>query len=403
MKEGKELKMRGHHPQERRMMVLRAVVTRYVKTHEPVGSSVVSHDLPIEASSATVRNDMYELENEGYLIQPHTSAGRIPTQKGYRLFVDRLARIAPLSVAQRRGIADFLSQSVSFDDTLRLAVQLLSRITGQIAVVASPSFKKATLQRFEIIPLSWNAALAIAVTSSGRVEQRTIVTSGLVSTSDIHDATVHVNELAVHQPLSALSDILKHVADRYRSSSPSVCHLLTIVAHAFEGLDEQLPSDKLYMAGVGQLTRSQETSPEDLAALFDALEEQVVVLRLLSYASEFEKGSTGVGVAIGSETKTNGLLHAAIVSSAYGNSSAAKKHSHSSDSAPSDGITSTDTHTSQNSQSSQSSLDMTASHSDGSLAYVGSIGPTRMDYPATMAAVKAVAQYLSVIVGKQEG
>lgn len=394
--------MRGHHPQERRMMVLRAVVTRYVKTHEPVGSTVVSHDLPIEASSATVRNDMYELENEGYLIQPHTSAGRIPTQKGYRLFVNRLARIAPLSVAQRRGIADFLSQSVSFDDTLRLAAQLLSRITGQIAVVASPSLKKATLQRFEIIPLSWNAALAIAVTSSGRVEQRTIVTSGLVNASDVHDATVHVNELAAHQPLSALSDAVKQVADQYRSSSQTVSHLLTVVAHAFDGLDEQLPSDKLYMAGVGQLTRSQETSPEDLAALFDALEEQVVVLRLLSYASEFEKGSTGVGVAIGSETKTNGLLHASIVSSAYGNSSTSNRnsHSHPSDSAVSDDETSKDTETS---HGSQSSLETTKSHMDGSLAYVGSIGPTRMDYPATMAAVKAVAQYLSVIVGKQEG
>jgi heat-inducible transcriptional repressor len=382
--------MRGRPPQVRRMMVLRAVITQYVKTREPVGSSVVSHILPVAASSATVRNDMNELENEGYLIQPHTSAGRIPTQKGYRLFVDRLTRLAPLTLAQKRGIADFLSHSVSFDDTLRLAAQLLSRITGQVAVVASPSTKQATLQRFGIVPLSWNAALAIAVTSSGRVEQRTIVTDGSPELEDMHTAIVRINEIAVHRPLSHLSQSVRNVAHEFDSSA-SIVNLLTAVVHAFDGFNEQLLSDKLYMAGVGKLTRSEETSPEDLAALFDALEEQVVVLRLLSYASEFEKGSTGVGVAIGSETRTRGLLHASIVSSAYGHSSAVSKRA--SDSLPSS-----------SSSSSQSTQLSDGNGTDSTLlAYVGSIGPTRMDYPATMAAVRAVAQYLSVIVGKQEG
>ena len=90
--------------QSRRMLVLRAVVEDYIRSQEPVGSTTLTRDHDLGVSSATVRNDMAALEDEGYLIQPHTSAGRIPTEKGYRYFVDRLATVMPLSEAQRRGI-----------------------------------------------------------------------------------------------------------------------------------------------------------------------------------------------------------------------------------------------------------------------------------------------------------
>ena len=95
--------------QSRRMLVLRAVVEDYIRSQEPVGSTTLTRDHDLGVSSATVRNDMAALEDEGYLIQPHTSAGRVPTEKGYRYFVDRLATVVPLSEAQRRGINSFLS------------------------------------------------------------------------------------------------------------------------------------------------------------------------------------------------------------------------------------------------------------------------------------------------------
>lgn len=93
--------------QSRRMLVLRAVVEDYIRSQEPVGSTTLTRDHDLGVSSATVRNDMAALEDEGYLIQPHTSAGRVPTEKGYRYFVDRLATVVPLSEAQRRGITAF--------------------------------------------------------------------------------------------------------------------------------------------------------------------------------------------------------------------------------------------------------------------------------------------------------
>ena len=98
--------------QSRRMLVLRAVVEDYIRSQEPVGSTTLTRDHDLGVSSATVRNDMAALEDEGYLIQPHTSAGRVPTEKGYRYFVDRLATVVPLSEAQRRGINGFLSLSL---------------------------------------------------------------------------------------------------------------------------------------------------------------------------------------------------------------------------------------------------------------------------------------------------
>lgn len=113
--------------QSRRMLVLRAVVEDYIRSQEPVGSTTLTKDHDLGVSSATVRNDMAALEDEGYLIQPHTSAGRIPTEKGYRYFVDRLATVVPMSEAQRRGINSFLSGSVNLQDTLQRAAAFWHR------------------------------------------------------------------------------------------------------------------------------------------------------------------------------------------------------------------------------------------------------------------------------------
>ena len=157
--------------QSRRMLVLRAVVEDYIRSQEPVGSTTLTRDHDLGVSSATVRNDMAALEDEGYLIQPHTSAGRVPTEKGYRYFVDRLATVVPLSEAQRRGINSFLSGSVNLQDTLQRAARLLAQITGQVAVVAAPSLSKSTLRHIEIVPVSINTLLAVVITDTGRVAQ----------------------------------------------------------------------------------------------------------------------------------------------------------------------------------------------------------------------------------------
>ena len=179
--------------QSRRMLVLRAVVEDYIRSQEPVGSSAVARHHDLGVSSATIRNDMAALEDEGYLTQPHTSAGRIPTEKGYRYFVDRLATIAPISDAQRRGINSFLSGSVSLEDTLHRAARLLAQITGQVAVVASPSLSKSTLRHVEIVPVSMSALLAVVITDTGRVAQHLLAVNVMPHTDELTRFCTRVN------------------------------------------------------------------------------------------------------------------------------------------------------------------------------------------------------------------
>ena len=132
------------HADDRRFDVLRAIVADFVSTKEPIGSKTLVERHNLGVSSATVRNDMAVLEAEGYITQPHTSSGRIPTEKGYREFVDRLHDVKPLSAAERRAILGFLESGVDLDDVLRRAVRLLAQLTRQVAVVQYPTLSSST-------------------------------------------------------------------------------------------------------------------------------------------------------------------------------------------------------------------------------------------------------------------
>src|SRR4051812_34138478 len=160
--------------EDRKLAVLRAIVEDYVSTQEPVGSKslVERHDLGV--SPATVRNDMAALEEEGYITQPHTSAGRIPTDKGYRLFVDRLGTVKPLSVAEQRAIQTFLSGALDLDDILQRTVRLPAQVTPQVAIVQYPTLSHATVRHVEVVSLTQTRVLLILITSTGRIEQRAV-------------------------------------------------------------------------------------------------------------------------------------------------------------------------------------------------------------------------------------
>src|SRR3954452_18814738 len=130
---------------DRKLEVLRAIVEDYVETQEPVGSKTLVERHQLGVSPATVRNDMAVLEEEGYIRQPHTSAGRVPTDAGYRLFVDRLSKVKPLSQAERRAIARFLIGAVDLDDVVHRTVRLLAQLTRQVAVVQYPSLARSAV------------------------------------------------------------------------------------------------------------------------------------------------------------------------------------------------------------------------------------------------------------------
>jgi heat-inducible transcriptional repressor len=160
--------------ESRRLEILRAIVDEYVATQEPVGSKAIADRHSLGISPATIRNEMAMLEEQGLITHPHTSAGRIPTDLGYRVFVDKLANIKPLSSAERRAIESFLEGAHDLDDVIMRTVKLLADVTKQVAVVQYPSFVKSHVRHLELVSLTPSRLMLILITDSGRVEQRIV-------------------------------------------------------------------------------------------------------------------------------------------------------------------------------------------------------------------------------------
>jgi heat shock gene repressor HrcA len=205
----------------RKLEVLRAIVEDYVHSREPVGSKALVERHHLGVSSATIRNDMAALEDEGLITAPHTSAGRIPTDKGYRLFVDQISAVKPLSQAERRAIQTLLEGSDDLDDVLERTVRLLSQLTNQVAVVQYPHLSRAMVRHIEFVLLAPRQVLAVLIADTGKVEQRVIdvgqelsdeaVVGILPADADGHAAGVlrHLAEQAEHDHL-----FLKRLEDR---------------------------------------------------------------------------------------------------------------------------------------------------------------------------------------------
>ncbi len=344
---------------ERRHEVLRAIVQDYVATSEPVGSKALLDRHRLGVSAATVRNDMAVLEEEGLITAPHTSAGRVPTDAGYRAFVDRLHEIKPMSAAERTAVQRFLDSAVDLDDVVDRTVRLLSSLTNQVAVMQYPSLNPATIRHIELVSLDDDRMMLVAILSNGRVEQRIVQMEGLDLVSGTGQALLRtlrdrVNEAVAGATWSDGIALLPAVIDRVAPEHQETAGL--VIAVLSEALAQQR-EERVVLAGTAHLARSVGDFPMTIGPVLDALEEHVVLLRLLGQMSRTSTASgNAVAVRIGAENTIDGLRGASVVSAAYGTS------------APTG---------------------------------LGVLGPTRMDYPGTMAAVRAVARYVSELVERR--
>ncbi len=333
---------------ERRLEVLRAIVQDYVSTQEPVGSRALAERHDLGVSPATIRNDMAALEDEGYITQPHTSAGRVPTDKGYRLFVDRLSSVKPLTAAERRAIASFLDGAVDLDDVVMRTVRLLAQITRQVAVVQYPSLTRSAVRHIELVALSPTRVLVVLIADTGRVEQRVVECPGLVVDDLLADLRTRLNRAACGVRFTDVPVALAEIPDAFaHDDRPAVAALVAVVLGA---LVEQR-EERVVLGGTANLARFGQDFPLTIRPVLEALEEQVVLLRLLGESSD----PSVLTVRIGSENPHAGLAATSVVSVGYGSGGEA-------------------------------------------LAGLGVLGPTRMDYPGTMGAVRAVARYVGQIV-----
>lgn len=340
---------------DRRFEVLRAIVADFVATKEPIGSKALVERHNLGVSSATVRNDMAVLEAEGYIAQPHTSSGRVPTEKGYREFVDRIHDVKPLSSPERRAILSFLDSGVDLDDVLRRAVRLLAQLTRQVAVVQYPTLSASTVRHLEVVALTPARLLMVVITDSGRVDQRIVELGDAIDEHHVGQLRELLSKALEGKKLSAASVAVADLASQLSTAGKlgnAVGRSATVL---LESLVEHT-EERLLMGGTANLTRNTADFGGSLRSVLEALEEQVVVLRLLAAQQEAGK----VTVRIGHETEAEQMVGTSVVTSAYGSAGTV-------------------------------------------FGGMGVVGPTRMDYPGTMANVAAVAMYIGEVLGNRAG
>ena len=344
---------------DRRFEVLRAIVADFVATKEPIGSKTLVERHHLGVSSATVRNDMAVLEAEGYITQPHTSSGRVPTEKGYREFVDRLDHVKPLSGPERRAILTFLESGVDLDDVLRRAVRLLAQLTRQMAVVQYPTLSASTVRHLEVVALNPARLLLVVITDSGRVDQRIVELGAPLGDHEFSHLRELLGQALDGRKLAAASVAVADLAGQLDAGSGSPHAFVDAVRRAATVLLETLvehSEERLLMGGAANLTRNTADFGGSLRSVLEALEEQVVVLKLLAAQQQAGK----VTVRIGHETElasgAEQMAGTSVVSTTYGTM-------------------------------------------DTVYGGMGVLGPTRMDYPGTIASVAAVALYIGEVLG----
>ena len=333
--------------EERRLAVLRAIVEDYVATEEPVGSKALVERHGLGVSPATVRNDMAALEDEGYITQPHTSAGRVPTDKGYRLFVDRLSTVKPMSAAEKRAIATILDGAVDLDDVVNRSVRLLSQLTRQVAVVQYPTLSRSTVRHVELVALAANRLLVVLILSTGRVEQRLVELPEEIGEETLADLRSRILHAAVGEVIADAVSALRDLLPEDGTDATTA----TVVDALAEAMSDHRSDQRVAVGGAANLARYGDHFDSAVRPLLEALEEHVVLLKLIGEATTGE----ALTVRIGHEGPYQELASTSVVASGYG-------------------------------------------PGDEGFARLGIVGPTRMDYPGSMAAVRAVARYVSRIL-----
>ena len=263
---------------ERKAAILKSVVTGYVETAQPVGSSQVARDPVIEVSPATVRADMAALEREGYLTHPHTSAGRIPTDKGYRFFVDHLGSPQPLARAEHEQVQVFLSKAHGeLERVLQDTSRLLAQLTDCAGVVVSPAHQALVVRSALIARLSSHTAMAVVVLSNGVVEKRTIAIR-----EDVPDVVLSAASLTLQQRLSGSP--LGVAPPEIPSGDTDADELVRIAMSALEDSRSTGGDDQVFVGGAAFMAERFDAI-DQVRAVLGILEQSYVVVTLLATCS----------------------------------------------------------------------------------------------------------------------
>ncbi|MGI9600487.1 MAG: heat-inducible transcriptional repressor HrcA [Acidimicrobiales bacterium] len=319
---------------DRKTAILQAVVEEYIHTAEPVGSTHVAAAAGINVSPATIRNEMVQLEKQGYLHQPHTSAGRVPTDKGYRVFVDGLTGSGALTKSENRTVKSFFDQAHGeLEAMLHDTSRLLADITSYTSVVVAPSLDATVVRSVQLVPLSSHIVLAVIVLANGAVEKRTL------------ELTEDPTEETLARAQAALSEaLIGHTLGSVEIDLAGPRDVRAIVEAAGLALEPEA-DEHVYVGGRARMAESFD-AVEQIREVLDVLEKQLVVVTLLRDVLD-----RGMHVAIGNETGMTTLADCALVVAPY--------------------------------------------EVEGQpTGTIGVLGPARMNYPQAMAAVTVVSNQL---------
>ncbi len=332
----------GDHLDERKLTILRAIVAEYVSHGEPVGSKRVVDVAQLDVSAATVRNEMAALEELGYITQPHTSAGRIPTDKGYRRFVDDLRADPSVDDPRRQLIEELLGSSRDLEELLARTSGVLSQLTRLVSLVIAPTVDAARLKLIELVSLAPGSGLLLLVADTGRVEKRMVDLPAGIGESDLDRVR---NVLSEHVRGLRMGDVHEQIRTIADDAPSDLREGLVAIADATE---TQLAEDTIhhvFVGGQASLAGDEAFEREHLSRVLQVLEERATLARLLSEATADDRTT----VRIGQENEVEDLRAASLVAQRYQLVTA------------------------------------------GSL---GVLGPTRMDYASVVATVRAVADQL---------
>jgi heat-inducible transcriptional repressor len=289
---------------DRKAAILRVVVEEYIETAQPVGSATVARLPELAVSSATVRNEMGTLEREGYLVQPHTSAGRIPTDKGYRFFVDSLAKPVPLDPVQNQQVREFFARAHGeLEHMLHDTSRLLSSLTDYAAVVIAPPHEAATIRSVQVVGLAPTVALLVVVLANGTVEKRTLDLASPVNDAQLSASSAH---LSAH--------LLGHPVRSALSVPPSGdAEVDTVTTRALDALagGHDAEADQVFVGGTARMAAAF-NAVETVRQVLSILEQQYVVVTLLQDVLD-----RGLSVSIGTEHGVASLADCSIVVAPY--------------------------------------------------------------------------------------
>ncbi len=301
---------------ERAQHFLKVLVERYIREGQPVGSRTLARDAGLELSPATIRNVMADLEELGFVASPHTSAGRVPTNPGYRLFVDSLISLKPLQTLEMERLREEIEGDGDPKQMLASASRLLSDLTHMAGVVLTPHRSQVTVQQVEFVPLSTGRLLAVLVTASGEVLNRIVETEREVSRSELEQATNYINSHFSGQTLETIRRrLLEGMQDDRDGMDRIMTQALSLASAALSASGDKGDDDAdIVLAGQTNLMDFDELAEmNQLRQLFDAFTEKQEILHLLDRCISAE----GVQIYIGEESGYRTLENCSVITAPY--------------------------------------------------------------------------------------